>query len=126
MGLGTYFIGLLMSGTVALFLWALMKLVAPRVSRWPLASAAVRAFPFAFAFAPSLLMKRGLGVLIPASVYLFPQLAVLPFQKRPLDADDWNNLRVAAISFILVWGIAGLILFFRKMVISQKAIHDGN
>jgi len=75
---------------------------------------AARALPFAFAFAPTLLMKRGLGVLLPASVYLFPEVALLPIQNKPLDIDDKNNLSVAITSFIAVWFLASFIILVRQ------------
>lgn len=74
----------------------------------------VLSLPFALAFAPALLMRRGLGVLIPASVYLFPELAGLPFQARPLNADDVSNLWVASSSFTITWGLGALVLFLRR------------
>jgi len=74
----------------------------------------------AFAFAPTLLMKRGLGVLIPASLYLFPELGGLPFQSRPLDMDDRHNLSVAATSFVAVWAVSAFILFVRQATVAEK------
>jgi len=114
MGIGTYFIGLVISGLAALLVRVPIRWLIKRASCGPFLSAVLRALPFALAFAPTLLMKRGLGVLIPAALYLFPALTTLPFQTRPMDADDWGNLRLAATSFVLVWGISAFILFARQ------------
>ncbi len=111
--------GLAMSGIAALIIRLLLKPGIRKVSRWPLASAALRAFPFALAFAPSILMKRGFGVLIPASVYLFPELVSLPFQDSILDADDWRNLKLAAMSFLVVWGVSAFILLARQSIVAK-------
>jgi len=121
MGFMTYFVGLMISGVAALLLhvvigWGMHRWRRNERILWQCAlSAAVRALPFALAFAPTLLMKRGLGVLIPASIYLFSALAVLPFQDHPLDIDDRRNLSTAATSFIVVWFLASFILFARQI-----------
>jgi len=76
--------------------------------------AATRALPFAFAFAPAMLMKRGLGVLLPAAVYPLPEIIMLPFQSKPLDIDDQKNLIPAATSFLVVWFLASFVLLVRQ------------
>ena len=123
MGLMTYFGALVISGMVALLLRALLRWLT-RSWHPGFVLAVVRSFPFAFAFAPTLLMKRGLGVLIPASLYLFPQLGGLPFQSRALDADDKHNLGVAAASLVLVWGVSAVILFVRQVI--KRTAHERN
>ncbi len=115
----TYFAALVLSGIAALLLRGLLRWLT-RTWQPSFVLALVRAFPIAFAFAPTLLMKRGLGVLIPASLYLFPQFGGLPFQSRPLDANDKHNLCVAAASFVLVWGVSAVILFVRQVMGAQK------
>jgi dolichyl-phosphate-mannose--protein O-mannosyl transferase len=130
MGVGTYFIGLVLSGMLALLLRALLRWAARSwrpmnaLCRRGVFLAVVRAFPFAFGFAPTLLMKRGLGVLIPASLYLFPELGAALFGGHPLDKDDRNNLRVAAISFTLVWGIAAFFIFVWQVLAGGRKAGD--
>jgi hypothetical protein len=119
MGFMTYFAALVLSGIAALLLRGLLRWLT-RTWQPSFLLAVIRAFPIAFAFAPTLLEKRGLGVLIPASLYLFPQLGGLPLLNRPLDGNDKRNLCVAAASFVLVWGVAAVILFFRQTVLAQK------
>lgn len=131
MGFFTYLFFLIPSVAVAYLLrtilrWPISKWVPTNASYWQrVISAVLRAFPFAFAFAPTLLMKRGLGVLIPASLYLFPELIGLPFRSHPLDADDKHNLSVAGTSLVAVWGIVAFILFVRQsLVADKKAAND--
>jgi hypothetical protein len=120
MGFITYFLGLAISCPIALVLWGVLDRGMHRLQLrdkgfWRSAIVtAARALPFAFAFAPTLLMKRGLGVLLPASIYLFPELVGLPFQSKPLDTDDKNNLSVAITSFIAVWLLASFVVLVRQ------------
>jgi hypothetical protein len=120
MGFFTYFLGLAITCPLALVLWGLLDWGMHRLQLtdngfWRSAIVTTaRALPFAFAFAPTLLMKRGLGVLLPASIYLFPELGGLPFQSKPLDIDDKNNLSVAITSFIAVWALASFIVRVRQ------------
>ena len=120
MGFITYFLGLAITCPAALVLWGVLdwgmhRLQLREYGFWRSAIVtAARALPFAFAFAPTLLMKRGLGVLLPASVYLFPEVALLPIQNKPLDIDDKNNLSVAITSFIAVWFLASFIILVRQ------------
>lgn len=120
MGIGTYFIGLIVSGLAALFL---RGVIAWSTEHWRptdalsgrnIIRAILRGLPVAVAFAPSLLMKRGMGVLLPASITLFAELQALISHSHPLDADDRNNLTSAAGIFILVWGISTVIYFLRQ------------
>src|ERR1041385_6455541 len=125
MGFMTYFVGLVISGMAALLLRALVlwltKPWRPNTSPcWQnILRPILRALPFAIAFAPTLLMKRGLGVLIPASVFLFPEIVGLPFHTNSLDSEDRHNLSVAATSVFLVWGISALIVFLRRAPAAQ-------
>ena len=122
----TYFLGLVLSGMVALLLRGLVRWVsrdwqpASALSRRNVVRAILRALPVAVAFAPTLLLKRGLGVLIPASIFLFPGIAGLPFQSTSLDADDRRNLVNAATSFTLVWAVSAFILFVRQSIAIEK------
>ena len=110
MGIGTYFIGLLPSGLAAFLLAALLKAL---THRWQPGfwRAALRALPIALAFAPTMLMKRGLGVLLPASVTLCAEM----FGGRPLDGDDRKNISAAATSLIVVWAITAVIVYIRSV-----------
>ena len=126
MGFMTYFMGLVVSGLVALLLRALLLRLTRNWSaeatpgRYSLLLPILRAFPVAFAFAPTMLMKKGLGVLIPASLFLFPTLGALPFQGRQLDADDKHNLSVAATSCLAVWAVSAFILLVRQLGAAEK------
>jgi hypothetical protein len=121
MGIGTYFIGLIVSGLAALFLRAVIGWSTEHwrptdaVSGRNVIRAVLRGLPIAVAFAPSILMKRGLGVLLPASITLFAELLgelqALVSHGHPLDADDRKNLANATGIFILVWGISTVIYF---------------
>jgi hypothetical protein len=127
MGLITYFVGLALSGPVAMLLltlihWLIYKWCPKNEVLWQRVTCAVlRAFPFAVAFAPTLLMKRGMGVLIPASDYLLPTMVELPFHRQqPLDTDDRHNLCTATISFMVVWCLTSFIIFVRQKLVAQK------
>src|SRR6266705_3786517 len=65
--------------------------------------ALLRAFPFVFAFTPYLLMKRGLGVLIPASLYLCGAAYERVFGHHTPDAEDGRNFAQATAVFFLAW-----------------------
>src|SRR5580765_4607828 len=67
------------------------------------ALAILRAFPFVLCFTPYLLMKRGLGVLIPASLYLFGATYSRLFGHATPDAEDNHNLGQAAAIFFVAW-----------------------
>jgi hypothetical protein len=54
-----------------------------------------------------MLMKKGLGVLLPASI-----LACAASSRTP-DADDSRNSSSALTSLVVVWAIAAVILFLR-------------
>jgi hypothetical protein len=56
-------------------------------------------------------MKRGLGVLVPASITLFAEIQALVSHGHPMDADDRNNLKSAAGIFLFVWGISTVVYF---------------
>ena len=126
MGFFIYLFYLVPSVAVAFLLrtilrWPINRWFPTNASSWQsVISAVLRAFPFAFAFAPTLLMKRGLGVLIPASLYLFPELIGLPFRSHPMDADDKHNLSVAATSFVAVWAFVAFLLFVRQSLVAEK------
>jgi hypothetical protein len=132
MGFITYFVGLALSGPVAILLmtfihWLIHRWCPKNEVLWQrITRVALRAFPFAVAFAPTLLMKRGMGVLIPASDYLLPTLVGLPFHRlQPLDTDDRDNLSTATISFMVVWCLASFIIFVRqKLVARKKSEHE--
>jgi hypothetical protein len=130
MGFASYFGGLIFSGAIALVIRALVRRFTKswqptRAIGWRnLLQTLLRAFPFAFAFAPTLLMKRGLGVLIPASLYLFPEIGALPFQSEPLDADDKHNIVIATISFFAVWVLVAFIFFVRQSATIDRKIEN--
>jgi hypothetical protein len=105
MGIGTYFIGLALSGFAALLLHVLVKLV---TERWKegFVRAVLRSLSVAVALAPAMLMKKGLGVLLPASI-------VVCVARSRTDADDSRNFASALTSLAVVWVISALILFLR-------------
>jgi hypothetical protein len=76
--------------------------------------ALLQAFPFVFAFTPYPLMKRGLGVLIPASFYLCGATYERLFGDRTPDAEDSRNLMQAAGLFFTIWVMLAFILFLRR------------
>jgi len=126
MGFMTYFIGLAISGLVALLLRSLAR---KGIHRWQpnervwwqcMTSAVLRALPFAFAFAPALLMKQGLGVLLTASFVLIIELPGLLFHGQSFDSNDRKNFSAAASSFLIVWLLASVILFVRRASQSDK------
>ena len=127
MGLMTYFVALALSGPVAILLltlihWLIYRWCPKNEVLWQrITCVALRAFPFAVAFAPTLLMKRGMGVLIPAWDYLLPTIVGLPFHRQqPLATDDWDNFCTATISFMVVWCLASLIIFVRQRLVARK------
>jgi len=105
-----------------------------RIAKWrPLSAlswqnvlqAVLRAFPFAFAFAPTLLMKRGLGVLVPSSVYLCGALYESLFGARPRDGEDTRNTTHALMTLLLAWGVLAFIFFaVQTSVIDKRTRHD--
>src|SRR5438552_3254050 len=117
MGIGTYFIGLIVSGLVALFLRAVIRWSTEKwrstdaLSGRNFIRAILRGLPVAVAFAPSLLMKRGLGVLVLVSIIIFAELLVLILYSHSFDVEDRKNLANVVGVFIFVWGIIMVIYF---------------
>src|SRR5437667_11210605 len=82
--------------------------------------ALLRAFPFVFAFTPYLLMKRGLGVLIPASLYLCGVTYEKLFGHRTSDSQDSRDYLRAATLFFVVWGVLAFIFFMQQSLRNEK------
>lgn len=86
--------------------------------------ALLRAFPFVFAFTPYLLMKRGLGVLIPASLYLCGAAYERVFGNRTANAEDNQNFEQAATLFVIFWAVLAFIFFVRQSMEIDRKITD--
>jgi len=131
MGVFTYIIGLIPSVLVAMIIravihWLTAKWRPMTALSWQnILRAVLRAFPFAFAFAPILLMKRGLGVLVPSSVYLCASLYESLFGARPRDSEDIRNTNLALMTLLLVWGVLAFIFFaIQTSAIDKRIRHD--
>src|SRR5438477_7426900 len=116
MGIGTYFLGLLFSGFAGFLLHVLIKMVTQRWTKEGFVRAVLRSLPIAVAFAPAMLMKKGLGVLLPASIVLFAARSQTP------DADDTRNMSGAVTSLWLTWAIGTVILFLRYVAREERRL----
>ena len=86
--------------------------------------AVLRAFPFVFAFTPYLLTKRGLGVLIPAALYLCGATYERLFGHRAPDAEDNRNFAQGVSIFFLAWGVLALIFFAQQSLAIDRKTED--
>ncbi|HEY2082700.1 MAG TPA: hypothetical protein VGI88_07920 [Verrucomicrobiae bacterium] len=93
-------------------------------SRQNIFRAILRAFPFAFAFTPYLLMERGLGVLIPAGLFLCLSLPALLFgmvsDGSLPDEKSLHHVTGALLIFMPVWLVLALILFAHQSLTIDK------
>ena len=128
MGVFTYFLFLTVTMVPGLCLRALIGWLtagwrpAGALSWQNVLGAILRALPFALTFAPTLLMKRGLGVLIPASLFLGGAMYERVFRGKVLDAEDGRNVSVASISLLVLWVLLAFIFFVQQsMAIDKKS-----
>jgi len=130
MGIFTYFLFLIPSALVAPVLRALIQWLtenwhpASAFCWWNILRATLRAFPFALAFAPTLLIKKGLGVLLPASLYLCGAGYEWVFRGTPFDTEDGRNVTVAVTSFVLLWALLALIFFVQQSLDIDRKRED--
>src|SRR5882672_350607 len=117
MGIFPYLVFLVPSTAVALVLrtflrWLTASWQPPTALHWQnVLRAILRGLPYALAFTPTLLMKRGLGVLIPASVHLCGALYEMGFGSHARDAEDARNVTNSAMLLLVVWGVLAFIFF---------------
>jgi hypothetical protein len=118
--LGTYFLGLLPSGVVALLLrFGIRRLLQKWESRGRpagrLFSSGLRTLPFAVAFAPSIAFspplgdKHGIGILLTASTVV----PIALFERWPIPPTHIGNLTGAIVSLLVVWAITTLVILIR-------------
>jgi len=115
-GIFPYFLFLIPSALVAFALRALTRRVTvcwPQTSeldRHNIARAALQAFPFALALAPTWFTGRGFSFLMPAAIFLLlPGFGGL-FGETPPDTERSRNIIVATISLCMLWALLAFIV----------------